>query len=154
MSADWFWEGNVARAVASHLETEGWAITFIADTASRQRGVDVLAEKDGRVLAVEVKGFPSKAYADPRRAGEQKRTSPSTQANHWFAQALLAAMKYRGDRPDADIAVAFPDYSTYRRLLARTRASLDLLRLGVYLVREGGVVTRLDSTEDDCSEAY
>lgn len=35
---------------------------------------------DGQTAGVEVKGFPGCGYADPARAGEVKRTSPSTQA--------------------------------------------------------------------------
>jgi hypothetical protein len=38
-------------------------------------GIDVLATRTGRTLAVEVKGFPGRRYAGPRRAEEVKPTT-------------------------------------------------------------------------------
>jgi hypothetical protein len=35
--SDWFWEGNVQRAVVGHLVDEGWMIESETDTASRPR---------------------------------------------------------------------------------------------------------------------
>ncbi len=63
-----------------------------ANTRTKAPGVDVLACRDGRLLGAEVKGWPGKRYADPRRAAEIKPTQPSTQAGHWFSQALMKAM--------------------------------------------------------------
>jgi len=47
-------------------------------------------------------------------------------------------MLMRDKRPDAEIALTFPDYPTYRKLVARTTVSFDLLGFGVYFVRESG----------------
>jgi len=44
----------------------------MADTATKQHGVDVLASKGDRLLGAEVKGWPSKGYADVRRAEERR----------------------------------------------------------------------------------
>jgi hypothetical protein len=44
---DWFWEGNVVRAVAKHLTDNGWTIERVADTASGQAGPDVQAKEAG-----------------------------------------------------------------------------------------------------------
>lgn len=38
---EWFWEGNVQAAVVRHIAAEGWDIRRVADTASRERGVDI-----------------------------------------------------------------------------------------------------------------
>jgi hypothetical protein len=79
VTAAWYWEGNVVEAI---LERTRWAIVSKADTHSKERGVDIYASRDDRTLLVEAKGYPSKNYRDPRRAGEVKATSPTNQAQH------------------------------------------------------------------------
>lgn len=141
---DWFWEGNVQHAVVHHLRTEGWTITFVADTASKEQGIDIEAEKESRELAVEVKGWPSKFYAPGhQRAGELKPTAPATQARHWFSEQLLACVILRSARPDTEIVMAFPDYPTFRRNATRLEVSLRLLKLQVWLVGQDGSVGAL-----------
>ena len=119
--ADWFWEGNVVAAIARFLEQSGWAIVSAADTMSKERGVDIHATKDGTSLLVEAKGFPSKNYRDPRRAGQQKPTNPTSQAQHWYSHALLKAMRLQTKHPDAIVALGFPDFPRYRALFEETR---------------------------------
>lgn len=77
------------------LATDGWRILAVANTATKEHGIDVVAARGGKTAGIEVKGFPSRNYADRARAGERKRTSPSTQAGHWYSQAVLAAMRLR-----------------------------------------------------------
>ena len=86
---DWFWEGNVVETLARYLSNEGWTILSRADTYSKQQGVDIHAHRKSATLLVEVKGYPSVRYRDPRRADEQKRTNPTLQAQHWYSHALL-----------------------------------------------------------------
>ncbi|RSM48482.1 hypothetical protein DMB66_46210, partial [Actinoplanes sp. ATCC 53533] len=88
----WPWEGAVQAVFVDALQHHEWLITATADTATKAPGVDVLAIKGNRQLGAEVKGWPSTGYADPRRAAEVKRTQPSTQAGHWFSQALCKAV--------------------------------------------------------------
>jgi hypothetical protein len=47
--SDWFWEGNVQRAVVGHLVDEGWTIESETDTASRARAdaIVVVGERGG-----------------------------------------------------------------------------------------------------------
>ena len=97
--APWYWEGNVQATVAGFLTSEGWVIESVADTASRQQGVDLIATKQTRRLAIEVKGYPGTVYARGERAGQPKPTAPTTQARHWFAQALLTAVLTGGGQP-------------------------------------------------------
>jgi hypothetical protein len=85
----WSWEGNVQATLCRWLVHEGWSLTQVVDTASKQQGTDIVAERAGSRMHVEVKGFPSTSYADPRRAGETKPTAPALQANHWYAGRSL-----------------------------------------------------------------
>ena len=141
LNDEWSWEGNVQAALVRYLRSEGWTIEHTADTARKEPGDDVRARKDGRVLRVEVKGWPTKGrYADPRRAGEVKRAPPSTQAGHWYSQALLHVMRDLGGHPTDEVAIALPDAPRFRSLIAATERALCRLGVGVYFVREGSRV--------------
>jgi hypothetical protein len=134
-------EAAVQARLVAWLIREGWDIRGVADTASRSPGIDVLAERNGQTLAVEVKGFPSRHYADPRRADEAKPTNPATQARQWYSHALLKALLTRDEHSTYEIAIALPDQPTYRSLYRRTKSSLDLLRIGVLFVTLTGEVS-------------
>lgn len=142
-TAPWYWEGNVQATVARFLASEGWAIESVADTASRQRGIDLVATNGARRLAVEVKGYPGTFYARGERAGQPKPTAPTNQARHWFAQALLAAVLTGGSREQVEIALAFPDMPRFRDLIVRTEWALRRLGIRVLLADESGRVEEL-----------
>jgi hypothetical protein len=134
------WEGNVQAAVVRHLVAEGWSVVSVADTASQQRGVDVVVERAGCQMLVEVKGWPSTTYVRGARAGQPKPTAPSVQAKHWFAEVLLAVLRLRERHPDCSVALALPDMPRYRTLLGEVRAALTQLGIAVLLVQGGGAV--------------
>jgi hypothetical protein len=142
----WYWEGNVQATVAKFLATEGWTIESVADTASRERGIDLLATKGDRRLAVEVKGHPGTVYARGEKAGQTKPTAPTTQARHWFAQALLTAMLTGGLEDPAEIALAFPDMPRFRELIGRSEWALRRLGFRVFLADESGHVEELPAS--------
>jgi Holliday junction resolvase-like predicted endonuclease len=136
----WHTEASVQAAVVTWLVGQGWSILSVADTATREHGVDVVATRGGERVGIEVKGFPSRSYADPRRAAEAKRTQPSTQAGHWYAQAVLAAMRLRGRSPEMRSVIALPDFPRYRSLHEETRRSLEDLSIEVWWVEGSGAV--------------
>lgn len=142
-SQPWYWEGNVQAQVAKFLISQGWTIVSAANTASRQRGVDLVATKGERQLAVEVKGFPGTVYARGDRAGQPKPTAPNLQARHWLAEALLAACMLGGASDPPEIALAFPDVPRYRKLIAKIMYAIDQLGFQVFLSDEAGVVRPL-----------
>jgi len=140
---DWFWEGNVQAVLVEWLRREGWTIEFVADTAAFQRGDDIRANKAGRRLRFEVKGWPTKGYADPSRAGEVKKTNPSNQAPKWLSQAIHTVMRDLGRHPGDLVAIGLPDWPRFRNLLAETSSSLRRLEVAVFLVDEDGSVEEL-----------
>ncbi|WP_367130631.1 hypothetical protein [Saccharothrix sp. HUAS TT1] len=133
-------EEVVQGRAAAWLEDEGWKLLGVADTAAREHGTDIRAERAGVLLHVEVKGYPSRFYADPRRADEVKPAQPATQARHWFASAVLKVLQLRQAHPDDEVAFAFPDMPTYRALLATVETAVIAMRLSVFLVRDDGSV--------------
>jgi len=142
LTAEWHTAANIQGSVVTALAADGWRILSVANTATKGRGIDVIAARDGQTVGIEVKGFPSRGYADPARANEVKRTSPSTQAGHWYSQAVLAAMRLRGKEPTWRSVIALPDFPRYRDLHAETAGSLAAAQIEVWWVDQAGAVRR------------
>jgi hypothetical protein len=135
MDPAWPWEGAVQQSFVAALDLAGWTVTSAADTAVKARGVDVLAEKGERRLGAEVKGWPGTTYADSRRAGERKPTQPSTQAGHWFAQALMKAMMLLDSHQGHESLVVVPDgHPRYHDLARRTSSGRTAAGIHVIFV--------------------
>ncbi len=79
MSEDWYWEGSVVSAVCAYLEAHGWTIEHKTNTATREQG--------GRLLLVEVKGYPSTVYQRGINKGLPKPTRPNVQAKHYYLRS-------------------------------------------------------------------
>lgn len=129
----WFWEGHVQDKLASHLRKLGYAIEFLADTATKQQGKDIVAvSPSGETLWVSVKGYP--------RGTE--RTNAGTQSRHWFAHALFDLILWRGQDASVSLALALPDQNTYRRLANRIDWFLSAARACIFWVDEHGTVVQ------------
>ena len=136
---EWAWEGNVQSRIVSHLAASGWSIIRVADTAQRERGVDITAGRGGQRPLIEVKGWPSSTYARGERVGQPKPTQPTLQATHWFAEALTSLIR-RGTEVGIRLAMGLPDMPRYRTLLGETSWALDRLDITAYLVTAEGAV--------------
>ena len=137
----WFWEGRVQDSARRYLLAQGWTVSKGADTASRTPGDDLVAARNGETMVVEVKGYPPRGYADPRRSSEVKPTSATSQAHHWFGQAILRTMRTINRRPPVTVAMAFPAKPRYEDLLAETWSAISRLRITVFLVHEDNSVS-------------
>ena len=137
---EWHWEGNIQASMVRHLAQLGWSIRSVADTSTRQRGVDIVAIVSDTRLLVEVKGYPSSFYARGSKRGHRKKTPASVQARVWFADLIMSSMLNSDDDPDAEIVLCMPDVPTYRSLESRVGASLDALGFGRAWVSENGTV--------------
>lgn len=135
------WEGNVQETIIDHLRGDGWTIVRAADTASQERGIDIIAERAGRQLLIEVKGYPGTTYARGEKAGQPKPTSPTLQAKHWLSDALLKTMRTRDQYPAAQVAIGLPYMPRYCSLLGEIANSLAALEVQVLLVHDDRTVT-------------
>jgi Holliday junction resolvase-like predicted endonuclease len=140
---EWFWEGNVQAKLLTHLVGEGWEILRVADTRSREGGTDVVARRQGGLLHVEVKGWPSTSYRDPEKAHLKKPTPPATQARVWFNDAVAHALRLRDAHPHDDVAMCLPDMQSYRALCLGVNSSLERCQVAVLLVGPDGSCLRL-----------
>lgn len=126
----WFGEGNVQQVVVEYLRKADYRIVRFADTATRQPGRDIEAESKIGPLWVTVKGYPEGT----------DRTRPSTQAGHWFKQALFDIVAWRGEDQTVELALALPDFPRYRDLAMRVAWLQPVARFSLIWVMEDGTV--------------
>ena len=122
---------------------QGYDLVRVADTESREHGTDVVARRCGRLRHAEVKGWPSHVHRDITKAHLVKPTSPAAQARVWFDDGIVHALRLRHAHPDDEVAICFPDRTTYRHLLDGIALSLDRASVLALLVSEDGTVTAL-----------
>ncbi|HIJ71180.1 MAG TPA: MarR family transcriptional regulator [Planctomycetes bacterium] len=127
----WFWEGNVQAAVVRYLAIQGYNIRSVADTASRQPGKDIIAERSGLQLWITVKGYPR---------GTSK-TPASTQAGHWFKSAIFDIIVYRGQSDVAQLGMALPDFPRYRSLTKKSGWFQSAATFSYYWVSKNGEIS-------------
>lgn len=141
---DWFWEGNVQNNIIDYLKSDNYSDIRSVDTESKEKGPDITAIKSKRKWIIEVKGYPSDKYvADfgQKKKGEKKSSKPSTQAGKWFSGALLSVLLKKGDNPDSEIGIGYPDFQTYISKLNRISYVRKQLGVHVFIVDENGTVT-------------
>jgi hypothetical protein len=136
-------ESAVQSAVVAWLVARGWSIERVADTASREHGVDILARRSRQRLAAEVKGYPSETYSTGELAGQPRKYHPASQARTYLGDALLSILVLRGTIPDALLILALPDVGSYPGLVDKVEESLTHLGVWVLLVaRDGSIAVR------------
>jgi hypothetical protein len=103
----------------------------VADTAKREQGIDIVAERNGEQLWVSVKGYPAGTH----------RTKPSVQAGHWFKQVIFDILAYRGKDKVVSLGVALPDYERYRSLAKKIAWFKPVADFRYFWVEENGDVS-------------
>lgn len=126
----WFWEGNVQTAVANYLVSQSYTIQSLANTATKAPGKDMMAMRNDIPLWITVKGYPT---------GTAK-TRPSTQAGHWFKQAVFDIIAYRGEDANAELGLALPAFPRYRTLAQKIAWFQPVAGFAYYWVQENGIV--------------
>ena len=144
---EWFWEGNIQAALVRHLANDGWRIRRVADTHSREHGVDIQADRGDIRLLVEVKGYPSATYLNGPNEGQKKNFGVGAQARTYFGNAVLTGLLMRSDNVDARVVLVFPALATFQNLARRSAHPLGLAGIEIWLINEIGQVTHNDSKE-------
>jgi hypothetical protein len=76
VESEWHTEANVQALLVTALATDGWRILSVANTATKEHGIDVIASRDGQTVGIEVKGFPSRAYEKSHACGRTEAHEP------------------------------------------------------------------------------
>lgn len=125
-------ENDVVKAVAAHLRSNGYRID--RELSTSEQGIDIVGvhERTNRKIFVEAKGGTS-SKANTNRYGQG--FTPNQAKSHVSVALYCAARLHAtADAEGADIALAFPDDSTHRKLVKNISKALCALRVTVYFV--------------------
>lgn len=135
---EWYEETNVARRIRDFLQDKGYRILRFSEN-KRQKGPDIVAEKGGERVVIEVKGYPSRRYVRGEKKGKPKPTPPQLQATHWFCEALFQVIREKSKNKTINIGIGLPKFPKYLQLIKEV-SILSSLNLRFYLVDENGKV--------------
>lgn len=133
-------ENDVIQAVSEYLRSKGYRIDRALSTA--ERGIDIVAVNGSteKRLLVEAKGGTSSKAATARFG----KPFTLNQARSHVSVALYCAARlrhlYLTERPE--IALAFPDDNTHRRLVEEMHSTLQALEIAVFFVDADRQVVR------------
>jgi hypothetical protein len=131
MEKPWYWEGNLHSRLVTWLACEGYKIISAANTESRSRGVDIIAEDaQGNAHWISVKGYPG--------------TMRHVQARHYFASAIFDLILYRGESPSVQLGIGLPaGFSTYTNLARKVQwIRKEKLHFDIFWINEGGQIRK------------
>lgn len=137
---DWFDESNISKALVEYLKEQGYKIIKDNSGNKSAKGIDIIAEKDGKRELIEVKGYPSIFFANGE-PGVLKATSPTLQLTHWFDGCLSSTIKNYETENDI-LAMAFPASARYEMCMYARQAFFTdhNISIKIYFVKEDGSV--------------
>lgn len=127
-------ENRVVEAVCRHLIAMGYVIEQQCST--RDRGIDIIAAKDGRRLVVEAKGGTS-SFSESNRYGKEDTLS---QVYDRVSKGIYACMCLVAERTEDDVVLAVPRTPAFERYLAPVAERLRQIGIKVFFVEEDGEV--------------
>lgn len=130
---DWYYESNIQDRVKEYYISKGWELKSEAKTQKRNPGPDLLMQKNNMIMRIEVKGYPSDKYVSGDKKGFKKtKTTPSTQARHWFSEVLTTLILAKCKKPNLKIVMVLPDFKSYTNKIdeikwLRKKINFDIL---------------------------
>jgi predicted transcriptional regulator len=131
-------ENDVITAVTDYLRKNGYKIVQVSNT--RQKGHDIIAEREGLQLFVEAKGETS-SKSHTQRFG---KPFDSAQVRVHVAEALYKAIATRQRDSKALLAIAFPLTRTHERLVGAVSKVAGQLGIRVFFVRLDKTIKEVD----------
>ncbi len=129
------YEGDVVDSVISYLKKDGYEI--LSYCHPHQKGYDIVAKKDGKLLYVEAKGSTS---SNPE-SSRYKIGFNSTQMKVHVAEAIYKSMVTINENTNCNIAIALPASSTHKKLISAVLPLLKKLGIIIFWVDSIGNVT-------------
>lgn len=140
---EWFEETNVAIRIKEFLIVQGYTIQRFNDN-KKAKGHDLVAVRDGKILIVEVKGFPSDKYVSGINKGQKKRTHPNLQSKHWYSEALTALLFAKSQDWDVTVAMGLPYHDKYLEIIKKLRTINEKIGIVYFIVNESNEVEIID----------
>lgn len=126
-------ENEVVESITKYLQNNGYDVLQSLNTSDK--GVDIIAKKDGKMLYIEAKGATSSKEGSSRYG----KGFSKNQVQIHIAVAVLASIKILSSKKDATTGIALPDNQDHRDLISAISPVLKRLKIIVYWVNNDSV---------------
>ena len=126
-------ENDIVDKLSAHLQADGYEI--LQSLGTKEKGVDIIAKKNGQTLFIEAKGETS-SKSHTNRFG---KPFTKNQIKSHVSRALLASMRILTSQPAGQstaVAIALPDTVGHRDLINEINLSLKELDIIVFWVSQ------------------
>lgn len=118
-------EDEVVEILCQYLKKKGWEI--IHKAKGHQRGPDIKASKNDKVLVVEAKG----ARGNPKSPVTKKPKFSSGENKTNLGEAIVKVLEEKNKDPKINIAIALPNHDHIKKTL--TYAVPEVIKIGINL---------------------
>jgi len=129
-------ENDVVKKLSIYLEKNGYEI--IQSLTTGERGVDIIAKKNGKILFIEAKGETSSKSVTYRFGSPFSKS----QIKSHVSRAILAAMKILTAKPAGSntiAALALPETDLHKELIKEIHLSIKKLDIKVFWVSQSRI---------------
>lgn len=129
-------ENEVIEKLIIYLEQEGWSVGDNYCFGSKH-GIDIKAEKAGKILIIEAKG----AAASKDAANRAREYFDAGQIKTHFGKAIVQLLQYKVENPDCQFAIAHPEDELIIKHLGKLIPFLKQLDIIHFWVSPNGKIT-------------
>ena len=129
-------ENAVVGNISAYLGKNGYKILKTCSTM--EKGYDICAERNGKILYVEAKGQTS-SKKSPRFG---KEFSYSQKKTH-IAMAIFKTLSTLNEKKAGEFAIALPFDDGHAELIRKVLPSLIKMKIKVFLVEESGDIVEI-----------
>lgn len=130
-------ENEVVEKVVEYLKQQGYVIE--QNLGTTEKGIDIIASKDGKTLCIEAKGGTS-AQVNSKRFGLGFNKN---QVKSHVSVAILASMKVLADGSNREVGIALPDDKLHRELIKLIHPSLKKLGIKIFWASKDQVLVSI-----------
>ncbi len=123
-------ENEVIGCVIYYLKSKGFVIESVCNTM--QKGIDIIAQKDGSKLLIEAKGATTS-----KESSRKGKTFSKNQVNNHISRAIFKALQMKEYEEDAIVGIALPYNKNHLEIMKTVEKTLN--SLGIIIIWCDGV---------------
>lgn len=127
-------ENDVINYLCDYLQNKGY--TIIQQLNTNEKGIDIIAEKDGSTFAIEAKG----ATSSKEQTNRYNKPFSRSQAKHHIAMAIYKCCEISDKGVYDSVGIALPNDKNHSDIVSRVCKSITKFGFKLFLVNEDGTV--------------
>ena len=145
---DFLTEDEITEIFSNYLITKSW--TILARAKGREKGSDIVAERNGDRMCIEAKGGGSQTIGSKRYGKPFERLQCQKHTDVAFACLPRMVARYKPKY----VGMILPDDEYHRESISEILPAIKQLGAGAWLVNKNKVITLNDPTDPLLNRAH